>query len=469
MSLLAALIGSIVRALVLVLIAWPVCRSLERTFRGLASRFRPAFLIVLLVPFCFPELLVAYAFRDLALTHPTVAELLCAGLLLVRLIPVGTAALIVSPPPALDAAALHCRRLVARTFRTRGQAWELGRCYWRGPLRRVGPALALMGLLAFQEFELAALLQASSWTDWFITAERLGLDRTWQLRSAALPLLLQAPLLGLILVWLGQSRSNRLTLSDSVESPDSAESTIPPGRVVWAGLVLLTLLVLAGCVIPLLMIGSRTLDGLGLLLRQRTQQLGLVREMAGASLAAGCATALAWYASARLRGLALVLLVPGFLGSLLISLAGVSLFQVPGLQSLYDTPLPWVLVLSVWLIPRATILRLWIHNLRPSEALHAADLLSAGDSVRQRQRGRLRWHLADQATILAVGLLWFWAYCDLPSAYLLAPTGMASGLVRLYNFMHFGRSAALSAEGVVFFGTPLAGLVVLIALHRRWR
>jgi len=463
MSLLAALAGSAVRALVLVLMAWPVCRALERTFRGLASRFRPVFLTVLLVPFCFPELLVAYAFRDLALTHPTTAELLCAGLLLVRLIPVGTAALIVAPPPALDAAALHCRRLVAKSFPTRGQVWELGRCYWRGPLRRIGPALALMGLLAFQEFELAALLQASSWTDWFITAERLGLDRTQQLRSAALPLLLQAPLLGLILAWLGQSRANRLIPTDSVEP------AVPSTRGVATGLVLLTLLVLAGCLIPLLMIGSRTLDGLGLLLRQRTQQLGLLREMSGAALAAGCATALAWFASARLRGLALVLLVPGFLGSLLVSLAGVSLFQVPGLRLLYDTPLPWVLVLSVWLIPRATILRLWIHNLRPSEALHAADLLSAGDPVRQRQRARLRWHLADQATILALGLLWFWAYCDLPSAYLLAPTGMASGLVRLYNFMHFGRSAALSAEGVVFFGTPLAGLVVLIALHRRWR
>ena len=35
--------------------------------------------------------------------------------------------------------------------------WELLRCHWHGPLRRMLPALGLMFLITFQEFEAAAL------------------------------------------------------------------------------------------------------------------------------------------------------------------------------------------------------------------------------------------------------------------------------------------------------------------------
>ena len=64
---------------------------------------------------------------------------------------------------------------------------------------------------------------------------------------------------------------------------------------------------------------------------------------------------------------------------------------------------------------------------------------------------------------MGMGLLCYWAYLDLSTSYLLAPSGMPSGLVRLYNFMHFGRSSALSAEAFLFFGIPLllGGLLVI--------
>ena len=74
------------------------------------------------------------------------------------------------------------------------------------------------------------------------------------------------------------------------------------------------------------------------------------------------------------------------------------------------------------------------------------------------------------AVVLGCGVLCYWAYCDLPTAYLLAPTGMASGLVRLYNFMHFGHSAAMSMEAAIVMLLPLAlwGLVTAVARSRLW-
>ena len=78
----------------------------------------------------------------------------------------------------------------------------------------------------------------------------------------------------------------------------------------------------------------------------------------------------------------------------------------------------------------------------------------------------LLFRLRDQPRLLAIGSLCYWAYLDLSTAYLLAPSGMPSGLVRLYNFMHFGRSAALSAEAFAFFGVPV-GIICLTVLVLR--
>ena len=167
------------------------------------------------------------------------------------------------------------------------------------------------------------------------------------------------------------------------------------------------------------------------------------------------------------------------------------LLQQPWLRPIYDTPLPWVLALLVWLLPRAVLLRLWLAAVTRTEGVHLAELLespvsSSGESTKsiavdrtssptitEPPRSRIHsadllFRLRDQPQLLGMGLLCYWAYLDLPTAYLLAPSGMPSGLVRLYNFMHFGRSAALSAESLLFFGLPLLATYLTILLFR-WR
>jgi len=485
MSLASACLWTLARTLVICLIAWPVCTAVERWLRGLSDGLRSVALIGLLAPFCLPELLVGYAFRDLAMAHPRWAEALCSGLLLVRIVPVGVVALLMAPLAELDAAALHGRWLLVRARKDSVREWlELAKCYWHGPILRALPALGLMGIVAFQEFELAALLMTTSWTDWFVAAERVGFNRGELLRQTSWPLLMQLPVLLAIVWWLRRAAVRR---RGETSSESAVVMTGRSNRVTYwfaAGYVAIALIV--GCLVPPSLIGWRMGDGLSLLLRQRTQQLGLAREIAISTAVALCAGLTSWAicrgifltSPTRERGLCtewsrsprsrvglvrgVILLLPGLLGSLLLSLGMVALFQVSWLRPLYDTPLPWVLALTLWLLPRAAVLQLWLDATRSSEAVYLAEMLS------DPQPSALLWRLRDQPQFLAMSLLCYWAYCDLPTAYLLAPTGMASGLVRLYNFMHFGRSAALSAEACLFFTAPLvgAGFVLLIV---RWR
>ena len=114
MSLASACLWTLARTLVICLVAWPVCAAIENWLRGLSDGRRSVAIIGLLAPFCFPELLVGYAFRDLAMFHPQWAELLCSGLLFVRVVPVGAVALLMAPLSECDAVATHCRRMLRR-------------------------------------------------------------------------------------------------------------------------------------------------------------------------------------------------------------------------------------------------------------------------------------------------------------------------------------------------------------------
>ena len=128
-----------------------------------SDEWRPWALGVLLTPFLFPELLVGYTYRGPALSSTRVAEWICFGLLLIRIVPLGVVTLLAAPSGLASASAFYCRWLLARS--SGFSLIEIGRllqCLWHGSIRRVLPALGLMGLVAFQEFELAALLQTAS-------------------------------------------------------------------------------------------------------------------------------------------------------------------------------------------------------------------------------------------------------------------------------------------------------------------
>ncbi|MBM4076945.1 MAG: hypothetical protein FJ267_15050, partial [Planctomycetes bacterium] len=206
---------TLLRTLVLCLLAIPICLAIEGLMRRLSERTRWLIQFFLFVPFCFPELLVGYAYRDIALAHPKWAEPLCALLLWCRMLPVGVIALLLAPRSLCNVESIHCRRLKKGTGPFSGPEngpvpflnLELVNCYWYGPIRRVLPALGLMALIGLQEFELAALLMTESWTNWFIDAQRLGLQRSEMLIQGLKPFVLQIPLIVALLYWLASSRT----------------------------------------------------------------------------------------------------------------------------------------------------------------------------------------------------------------------------------------------------------------------
>jgi len=99
---------------------------------------------------------------------------------------------------------------------------------------------------------------------------------------------------------------------------------------------------------------------------------------------------------------------------------------------------------------------------RPQSSLHLVRLMNKSPAARD-----LVWRLSTNGKFWAMVLLFVWAYWDLTASAILAPIGMTPVTVRLYNLMHYGQIAALSAMTCAAFAAPI--LVFLLALGtRRW-
>ena len=159
--------------------------------------------------------------------------------------------------------------------------------------------------------------------------------------------------------------------------------------------------------------------------------------------------------------------VPGLSGPLVLGLSLVYVFQLPVLYVMYDTSLPWLAGLILFLIPRAVILLLLWKATGMRESHHVASLMLDSPRTRQQHQAReLIWQTGWAGHFWALVLLCYWAYADLTAAAILAPSGIVSAPVRLYNLMHYGQSAVLSAMVLASFGIP-ALLVGTLALFRR--
>lgn len=476
MTLWASVGWSLLRAVLLASLAWPCCRLLARWIDAASGLHRRGRMCLVSAPFLFPELLVGYAYTPWVAGLPWRAEMWCALLMGLRLVPVGVVAWWLTPGSPVSASALHCRALCLRNWRDR-RDWLV--LWLQGPVRRALPACLLMTLVAFQEFELAALLTATSWTDWLFVQQVAGMPWDAALRACWLPCGVQLGLLGLAAFAVPRRQETTADTATVLHSVRAGSTAI--NYWITAGLAVAWL---AGIVIPLVRLIPELPSGLAQLVTQGFRMRSLLRELTGglsiavlAALAAWGLCAL-WDASVehltatnrRPRLLWTVwgmCLIPGLLGSLALSLLLVSLFQTEFLAELYGTPLVWWLGLTVYLLPRAWLLRLWWMQ-APTSGTVLADILRCSPAAAQRVAGRRVWQrLVWEPQLLALGVLVWWGYLDLTTAYLLAPVSMSSGVVRLYNFMHFGRSAALSAEAAVLLLVPVLAAAVLWQLWQR--
>ena len=385
----------------------------------------------------------------------------------------------------------------------------------RGPVA----AFAVVFLCTFAEFEMASLMVVKSWTVALFDAHAGGLALSESLRRMTGPLLCEAAAITTAFVTLGRSQ-----VMPAQRSPDTRSRH----WFAWCHLLLALVFVL---LIPAAMVLWGTLRGFGLLLENfvlSREILASLLSAAGASVLAGLA---AWGLGAAARvpqtsksadgrpsfgsrvskpanashsrrpadleigdtagletcgtpvlpapaqvaikyagrlgqvGCKLILVAAvfaGLLGPLVLALAVLAAVQLPGLIALRDTPAPLIFTLGLVLLPMALVLQRVLELTGHRSALHLTRLMKKSRAVRD-----LTWRLSTSGKFWAMTLLFVWAYWDLTASSILAPIGMTPVTVRLYNLMHYGQIAALSAMTCAAFAAPI--LILLVALGtRRW-
>lgn len=472
MTFVTAVLFSALRALIVTALVLIVSRVWSRWLDDSPARWRSARWVLVLVPGLIPELLLGYAYTPWVVGRPLRAEVVCATLLGLRLLPVGLVAWQLTPPSPLTASAWHLRSLSPpRTW----NGWL--KFYWIDAVPRIIPLAAIVWLLAFQEFELAALLRAVSWTDTLFVDQVGGRAFGDLVRSALGPAVVQAVTIFAAMRSLTKSSCcERVPVIFPAPRQGTGRASGTQSTVILSLGAVWTLL----AIVPLSSMLRGLPAGVVQLAGQPLRWQGLLRELTGGlavSVTAGCAV---WIIAGWVqwppvndrglrRGLLVAACLPGLSGSLVLSLGTLTVFQRSWLSGLYDTPVMWVLASILFLLPRAVLLRLWLAK-GDNTSIALARLLSVSNSARQRQSGRtLLWRMETEPRFLAVCCLVYWSYLELPLAVMLAPTGLPSGLVRLYNFLHFGRTAALSAEMMILLGGPLLLAAVAWGLARRGR
>jgi ABC-type Fe3+ transport system permease subunit len=304
---------------------------------------------------------------------------------------------------------------------------------------------------------------------WLFDAQVGGLALAESLRLVVLPVLCQIVVLAPAAWWVARNWS-RAPARHTSERRAGASGGVGPWLLLSIAAALLVF-------VPLFMIGQGTLGGLARVFQNAAQLRTLLKEILIGTGYALAAAIVAMLLSAPLMdtaprsGLAragvLTLALPGMFGSLVLSLALVRLLQQPGLESFYKTPPALALGKTFFLFPRALLLRWFLASSRRREGLHLAILLGASPGTRGRAAAReLSWQLHWRGEFWCTALLSYWGFLELTIAYLLAPVSIVSAPVILYNQMHFGKNATLSARVLITVLVP-AFLFVLASASRR--
>lgn len=529
MTFAAACSWSLLRSVVVAVVGLWGAVHLARLVSQQRGRVRALGWALVLAPCLSPGLIVGYAYRNYSLSlvhYPWWNEALYAAIVIGQAAPVATLLLWFAPPPPVSASAVHCLRLAGTTggatvfFRV-GRRLRVVLNELRGPRQSWLAALAVLFLIAFQESEVAALMQVRGWPEWLFT-RYAGLVDLASTRNRMLVLVaIQAVAVIPVIGWLwGNLRVLR-------RSRDEPQRRVSPGWWLWPAAlgVLVT-------VIPSAVVLGGAWQGLGSL----REQPSFWQELAHGLVFALTAGGIAWtLAGALLRGfggdgrrggagvsllhrprldlqsgagtdpvgrgvpiaesdavvpggsrgttmpaartewgavvgpvLLGLLLLPGLSGSMTLALLVDGLFQQAWLRWAYDSPARILTALALSLLPRAVLVQTCVPNHRHTSDLHCAALLHNGGCAQRRAGRELQWRLRGRPRFWAYVLVCSWAYLDLMIATISAPPGMEPVVKRLYNFMHFGHLAGLSAMVCATVAAPVALVGSALWLRRWW-
>jgi len=452
-----------------------------------------------------PTLLVGYAYSDGPFSlarHATWNELLYSSLLALKLLPVAVAVLHLSPAPPLAREAAFLRRLAPAQSELAAHRWRhaLG-FFLLGPGRNPALAFAVTLLLAFQDFELAALLNvaagrdhsAFTWTIALHEARQLSAPTSDILSRITWVVIVQAAILAAaaLLLWRTHDSS---TISANPPARASRGSRFLAWTAVFAAFT-------AICLVPGFILLRGTFDGIAELLSTfrfgeellsslyfaigatalvlaLVHAAGAPRRKAGAGTtiarlhsqnglgnernthAARGGTALPGRCSWRMVILA-ALCLPGLLGALVLGMLLMGAFQLPILRGFYDTPVPLILGLAHLALPVTMLLYRFFNANEPREAIYLAQMLRRSADVQHRRAGRsLLWSLRGRSWFLLAAFVFFFAYLELVVSVTLAPIAMTPAIVELYNQMHYGQRSLLSSLLAVTMAVPVVVAVL---------
>ncbi len=447
------------------LVATGAAACLRPALLALGHRARMAAWALLLAPYLVPAILIGYVYAPLALIAMDTnwVECLYDALLLLRFIPLAALILCLVPGPC-SPEAKFCHRLTAAGKNVRRRSVSAIGFWLRSDGRVFAIAFASVFLFVFADFELATLLNVKTWTITLFDAQKGGLLITESLRLALAPVLYEGLLLLAVIVLLFRSRGSALAgqgrASESIASWQKAA--------LW---IYLNLAAGAMIVVPGAVILKGAAQGFWLAAANPVVARDILAGLLFAAATALVAYLVAgWFAESDLaftRIGALALSIPGLFGGLVLALVIQFLFQRRALNWAYDTPIPAVIALVALVLPFAMLLRILLRAFRRGESLHSATLLRASDSASvRRAASSLLWRMKTGRLFWAAFLLFYLAYFELTASAILAPTGMTPVVVRLYNEMHYGQSAVLSAMVSIAFAVPLlAGLAVLLIVR----
>jgi ABC-type Fe3+ transport system permease subunit len=457
---------TLLRSLIIAGVAVAIARFLCALLADRRAPARRIAWVLLLAPYFTPALLTGYVYANFSLSlihHPAVNALFYAALICWKFTPIAAVILHFAPAP-ISAEAIHCRRLMLSDAQHVALARKLAD--WNflvhaGCARGHVAAFVVVYLFSFAEFEMASLMGLKTWTVTLFDANAGGLALSESLRRMLGPLLCEAAAVVTAVVVLGKHRviPSRLAAAN--------------GKTHWLAWSYLAIAVVFVLMIPAAMVLWGTLRGFRLLL----ENFVLSREIISSLLFAAGATLLAsvavfWLSrtanSRRLvsvfgRVILLIAVCLGLIGPLVLSLAVLAAVQIPVLLPLRDTPLPLLLTLGLVLVPLALVLKRVLELTGYRSALHVATLMQGSRSARE-----LKWRLSTSGKFWSVVLLFVWAYWDLTASAILAPIGMTPVTVRLYNLMHYGQIAALSAMTCATFSAPVFIFLLAFGTRRWW-
>ncbi len=379
-----------------------------------------------------------------------------------QVVPVAVIILAFSPSPATSSSALHAGRLFQLNFT------ERLRLLFSSKFQYHIAAFCLLFLLSFQEADLAALMQASGWTEWMFTKHAGGLMLGETMRLTLWPVVIQLPFFLPVLFWLGKDLNRN---SDVIQRASRC-----PVWMSWMVLFWITASIFVVVLVP----ASQLVQGIRIGIGSLFQQPSVPREIGDALLIAATTTLCAIGIVATFRwqthrnngrwGTLFVLfclLLPGLLGNLALGLILAGIFQTGPLQFAYDTPLPLIVGEVGSILPKTMILFHCISRMNKPSSTHVISLL--GRSVGRQQKAsatELRWQTAGRVRFAVAAIVGFWAYFEVMLPSILAMPGLAPVGLVLYNNLHYGRIAALGAKLVLALLVPFIVATLFLLLRR---